>query len=229
MASIGSRVFVSGGTKKYLTLTNEEHVRFIGTDWNSVRIGLLVALNTNGVADLTGRFGVGLCNGQTNPSGTNPTTNFVGYKTNAPGTWTYTANTGNPYFLGQQFYGLRRAGNVDVTSTAGGTNMLITTVTGGAIQRRSLVYVDINRNSTQKSYSTSSAQFTNDFSYADFLAGLEYGQVNTTPVIRTLTMASASSQTVLVDETTGVFNSVDIIWTGLQAMEIYALGVYRKT
>src|SRR5664279_1558518 len=103
MANIGSGTFNLIGDK-YLTLANEEFVRTlaIGSDWTRLRLGLLLALSTDGTSDLQGADLVwGLCAGKTNPFGAASTTNFLGMKFGTsfgPELLTYNANAGNPYF-----------------------------------------------------------------------------------------------------------------------------------
>jgi hypothetical protein len=235
MPFISSRIFVAGGTKKLMTLQNEEHVRFIGTDWTTLRIGMLCAIQDNAGANVTGRLGIGVCAGQTNPLG-NPTntTNFFGSRnlSGAGATWTYTANSGDPYFANGSFYGLMRQGNVDTTAGVATTNInIVTTALGnGSLQRRSLVIVDISKGGTQAFY-TGTAQFNADYMVGDFLSCLEASNVFVTPTFRAITLTASTSQAPAgFNQTPGLLDCLDIHWTGTaQAFEIYALGVFRKT
>jgi hypothetical protein len=230
MAFISSRVFVAGGTKKLLSLTNEEFVRYIGTDWTTIRIGLLCAIVDNAGGTVVGRLAVGVCSGQTNPCGVNPTTNFAGARVLNGSNWTYNANAGDPYFSNGSFYGLRRVANVDTTAGIANTTVnIVTTAPGnGGLQRRSLLLVDISKAGSEIPYFTQSTQVANDFTYVDFLAALDWQPV--TPIIRNLTMGVATSQAVSLDPTPGAYDNVDIHWTGTaQALEIYALGIYRRS
>lgn len=236
MPFISSRLFVAGGTKKCITLLNEEHVRYIGSDWTGIRIGMLCALTENGVSNITGRLAMGVCSGQTNPVGNaTSTTGFVGYRSLSPSTWTYTANSGDPYYASGIFYGLRRVNNTDTTYGIGSTNLsIVSTAPGnGSLQRRSLIYVDLNKaNGGGIVAYTANAQFGADYSVGDFLMGLEYSSVGQTPVIRGTSLQGSSSQTIdLSPPSAGnVFDCLDIHWSGTsQALEIYALGVYRKS
>lgn len=231
MAFIQSRTFVLGGAKKLLSLTNEEIVRNIGTDWTSVRIGILCAIVDNAGGNVTGRLNIGVCSGQTNPCGVASTTNFAGARTLSGGqTWTYVANSGNPYFTNGSFYGLRRVGNSDTTAGVANTSLnIVTTAPGtGGLQRRSLVMVDISKAGSELPYCTQTTQFGQDYSYVDFLAALDWQ--NSTPTTGGQAMGPLTSQAISLDETPGAYNNVDIGWTGTaQALEIYALGIYRRS
>jgi hypothetical protein len=233
MPFISSRIFVAGGTKKLMTLQNEEHVRYIGSDWLGLRIGILCALTDNAGGNVSGRLGIGVCSGQMNPLG-NPTntTNFTGFRNLSPATWTYTANSGDPYFTTGSFYALNRVGNSDTTAGIGGTNVnMVTTAPGnGGLQRRSMIIVDLNRtNGAANSFYTSTAQFNADYSVGDFLMAMEYSTINQTPVFRGITMSAGSQQTIGMSFVPGALDSVDVHWSGAsQALEIYGMAVYRK-
>lgn len=230
MAFINQRSFVSGGTKKLLSLLNEEHVRYIGTDWTSIRIGLLCAIVDNAGANVAGRLAVGVCSGQTNPCGVNPTTNFAGARVLSGNNWVYTANSGDPYFAQGAFYGLRRVANVDTTAGIANTTInIVTTAPGnGGLQRRSLLLVDISKTNSEQPFCTQTTQFANDFSYIDLLAAMDWGSTGAT--VRNLALGGATAQTISLDQTPGVYDNVDIHWTGTaQAFEIYALAIYRRS
>lgn len=229
MATIGERIFVLGGSKKYVSLANEEIVRYIGTDWTSIRIGLLVALNTDGTNNISGRLGIGVCAGDTNPL-MNPTSTdlFVGHRTlSGSSTWTYNANSGNPYFSQSAFYGLRREGTTDTTAGVGNTTHYITTVDGGSIQRRSLIFLDLDKSGTTQPFSNATTQFGIDLDYAALVEGLEYPSTSLR-VQDNLLQAQASQS--LGFGTPESLDHIDIAWSGVdQALEIYALGVWRKS
>jgi hypothetical protein len=233
MPFISSRIFVAGGTKKLITLQNEEHVRYIGSDWLGLRIGILCALTDNAGGNVVGRLGIGACSGQTNPLG-NPTntTNFIGFRNLSPTTWTYTANSGDPYFTSGTFYGLNRAGNTDTTAGVGSTNVnIVTTAPGnGGLQRRSLIIVDLNRTTGNiNSFYTSTAQFNADYTVGDLLMAVENNAINNTPVFRGTTMSAGTQQNIGMSPVPGAFDSVDVHWSGTaQALEIYGMAVYRK-
>jgi hypothetical protein len=226
MPQIGERIFVQGGNQKYCGLTNEELIRYIGTDWTSLRIGLLCAMNLNGTSTVAGRLAIGVCSGSTNPMGAASTTLFCGMLTQ--GDLTYNANSGNPYFSQGSAYGLRRVNNTNTTAGVGTTNMYLTS-TDGSLQRRSLVFIDLNKGGSSNVvvFSNPTTQFNIDFSFAHFLEGLEYPS---NPAVQGISLQSTSAQTVSFSETPGSLDHVDVRWSGLsQALEIYAWGVWRKS
>jgi hypothetical protein len=229
MPQIGERIFVLGGNKKYCALTNEEIVRYIGTDWTSIRIGLLAAINTDGTNNITGRLAVGVCSGSTNPVMAATTTLFCGMRNlSSAGAYVYNANAGFPYFSNGITYGLRRVGNTDTTAGVGNTNMFVTTNTG-SLQRRSLIYVDLNKigANSEQTWTNNTTQFGIDFNYSHFLEGLEYPG---NPVVQNTSLFGNTIQTLSsFSEAPGPLDHVDIAWSGLsQAFEIYAFGVWRK-
>lgn len=228
MPQIGERIFVLGGSDKYCALTNEELIRPIGTDWSALRIGLMVALNTDGTNNITGRLAIGVCSGNTNPVGNSNTTLFCGTRTLSPGTWTYNANSGNPYFSSGAQYGLRRVGASDTTAGISNTNMFIATNTG-SVQRRSLIFVDVAKAGSEQPFCTNTTQIASDYSFASFLEGLEYPSSGNL-TIQNIALAVQTSQTISFDQTPGLLDHVDVQWTGAsQALEIYAWGVWRKS
>lgn len=227
MPQIGSRVFVAGGTKQYCSLLNDELVRYIGSDWTSLRIGLLVAMQENGVSSVSGRLGIGVCSGNTNPLGAASTTLFCGTRSLSPSTWAFNANAGNPYFSSGVQYGLRRVGNTDTTAGLSVTNLFIAS-NGGSLQRRSLVYVDVSKAGTELPQYTASAQMANDNTFTNFLEGLEYA--GSTLTIQNVALTSSTQQGITFDQTPGLLDHVDVQWTGAaQALEIYAWGVWRRS
>lgn len=227
MPQIGQRIFVLGGTKQYCSLLNNELIRYVGTDWTSLRIGMAVALETDGTNGIVGRLGIGVCSGNTNPLGSSNTTLFCGTRTLTPSTWSYNANSGNPYFSTGSQYGLRRVGNTDTTAGISVTNLFIATNTG-SLQRRSLVYVDVSKGGSELPQYTASAQIANDNSFENFLEGLEYASSGIT--IQNVALTASTAQGISFNEAPGPLDHVDIQWTGTaQALEIYAWGVWRRS
>lgn len=227
MPQIGQRIFVAGGADNYCSLANEELIRYIGSDWTSIRIGMMAALNTNGVANITGRLAVGVCSGNTRPVGNAATTLFVGNRTlvGSP-TWTYNANAGNPYFSQSAQSGLRRVAGVDTTLSVGVTNFFIAS-NNGSLQRRSLIYADLIKTAGETPFCTPVAQMALDNSFSNFLEGLEYA--GATPTVQNVAMTAATQQATSFDETPGLLDHVDVQWTGVtEALEIYAWGVWRR-
>lgn len=104
-ASILSRT-INTVLDKGLVLANDYCARkiAIGTDWATVRIGFLLAINPNGsTQSIRGlRFLIGLCSGTQNPVGSASPGHFVGMNLgsnyDAPSELAYLPNSGYPYF-----------------------------------------------------------------------------------------------------------------------------------
>lgn len=238
MANIGSRLF-NLLADKYLTLANEEWVRTlaIGNDWNKLRLGLLLAVTPNGTNPLGGTaLMLGLCSGKTNPYGAASTTNFVGagLHGSAPGvttgTLSYAAGAGNPYFSSGGSWPASRVGG-NVIAGAGDATAFILTANAGTTQRRSPVYVDIQKGSPNYTITrwvpvSSQGQFqTGDASAAEFLAGLEVP----TPTWLNINLTS-SGGTVAASETPGTLDTFDLFWNkSAFPLEVYALAAYRMS
>ena len=238
MATIGSRLF-NLVADKYGTLANEEFARTlaIGTDWNKIRLGLLLAVPLDGTNNLPGTaLMLGVCSGKTNPYGAASTTNFVGAALHGStggvttGTLTYSAGSGNPYFSSGGFWPAVRVG-VDLTSGTGVAAAFVLTSNAGSTQRRSPLYVDIQKGSpnytiTRWAPSTGQGQFqSGDCSSAEFLASLELP----TPTWLGINLTS-SAGTVAASETPGALDTVDVFWNkSAFPLEVYALAAYRMS
>lgn len=236
MATIGSRLF-NLVADKYLTLPNEELVRTlaIGSDWNKIRLGVLLAVTPDGTNNLGGTaLMLGLCSGKTNPYGAATTTNFVGAALHgsAPGgttgTLNYGAGSGNPYFSSGGSWAAGRVG-AGLISGAGAASSFILTSNVGSTQRRSPVYVDIQKGSPNYTITRwlpdlSQGLFqSGDCSPATFLTSLEVS----TPTWQNINLTS-SSGAVAASETPGVLDTFDLFWNKAAfPLEVYAIAAYR--
>jgi len=236
MATIGQRLFVSL-QKKYLTLANEEFVRTlgIGTNWTKLRLGILWAITPDGTNALpSSAIVLGLCSGKTNPYGAANTTNFVGAElhTNAPnsttGSLTYSVISGQPWYTSSGSWPATRVGATISSASGQGNTFLIATNTG-SIQRRSPLFVDIQKGSPNYTItrwlpqSSTTAYQTADMSPAEFLSSLELA----TPTWVNIAL-TGSVGTIATSEGPGVFDTFDFFWNkSLFPAEIYAVAVYR--
>ena len=238
MSNIGSRLF-NLLPDKYLTLANEEFVRTlaIGNDWNKIRLGLLLAVTPDGTNHLTGTaLMLGLCSGKTNPYGAASTTNFVGAALHGStpggttGTLSYAAGSGNPYFSSGGTWAAARVGT-GLTSGAAAATSFILTSNVGSTQRRSPVYVDIQKGSPNYTITRwlpdlSQGLFqSGDCSPATFLASLEVP----TPTWQNINLTS-SAGVVAASETPGALDTFDVFWNKTAfPLELYALAAYRMS
>jgi hypothetical protein len=236
MASIGARTF-NLIEDRYLALANEEFVRTlaIGNDWTKLRLGVLLAVTPNGTSALGGTtFMLGVCSGKTSPFGAASTTNFVGaaLHTGTPGATTGTLGYGtsgdNPYFVSDGTWPAARVGTTLNSGTGDGTTVVFTANTGST-QRRSPLFVDIQKGSpnytiTRWVPSAAQAQFlTGDCTPVEFLAALEA----TPPTWLNLNLTGLVA-TVAASEAPGALDTFDVLWNKtVSPLEIYALAAYR--
>lgn len=232
MANIGSRTFNLIGDK-YLTLANEEFVRTlaIGSDWTRLRLGLLLALSTDGTSDLQGADLVwGLCAGKTNPFGAASTTNFLGMKFGVnvgPDVLTYNANSGNPYFWSGRGQ-MKKVGVTRSTFNGNGLEFHRIATNTGALQRRSAHFVEIAKGSPNFSVTYWNLPLTGlakDFTPAHLLEGLEQPA---SIIVNGENLGAGTGGTVAFDEGAGALNTVDLYWNKAAfPLEVYALAAYR--
>lgn len=238
MSDIIQRTFASGADKG-ITLDNREYARkmLIGTSWNRVRVGALVAMTPNGTSNISSiKFTIGACSGIANPYSAASTTNFIGAifgTANAAtgGLWVYKDGSGNPFYRGEDGAGrsLKRVGST--TSPNAGlfsTSPVCIPTTNGAVQRRLAVMVDITKGSpnyTVQAYipldvatitvEKTVAEFVSEMSTIGDIAGYySAGQGNT--------------QTLAFDEGAGGLDTACIYYSiASYPLEVYDLRVYR--
>ena len=232
MANIGSRTFNLIGDK-YLTLANEEFVRTlaIGNDWTRLRLGLLLALPTDGTSDLQGADLVwGLCAGKSNPFGAASTKNFLGMKFGmgtGPDVMTYNSNGSNPYFWAGRGY-LKKLGATRSPFERNGLEFHRLATNTGALPRRSAHFMEIAKGSPNFRVTVWSLPVTGlakDFTPAHLLEGLEQpGSIITNGE----NLGSGADVTVDFDEGAGALDTVDLYWNKAGfPLEVYALAAYR--
>lgn len=232
---IGERVFVSDGIDKYITLPNAEYVRplSIGSNWNRLRIGVLMAMTPNATSNiLSCNFVMGVCSGATNPYGASSTTYFIGSGMTGSATMTYNAGTaGASYYTGSTTSWVSRIGTT--LTTGGALTFLAVTTSGVYTQRRCAQYVDITKYSpsaaniavtqwTETGAGTAHTQY--DVTYPAFLYALEQAG---TPVINGTNMNSNGTNGPFV-EASGPLDTVDVYWNkDAFPWEVYGIAVYR--
>lgn len=223
----------SGGNDVALQLGNEEWVRTlaIGSNWNHVRIGVLVQMV--GSASTTGtNWAIGLCSGTGNPFGSASTTNFVGVE--FVNNFTYTSNAPYPYwnFGSTNVLACKKLSSsitTAATNLADGIGMIV--VTDGGTARRGILLIDITKGSPNYTIGfmgTISTYAAQDFTPALLLTAM------TQPFANNWTLGSAQiyngngAQTLACDETAGGFDTVDFYCNNLNfPMNIYAIAVEK--
>ena len=235
MANIGTRTF-NLIADKYLTLANEEYARTlaIGSNWTKLRLGLLLAMSTDGTSDLQGMELIcGLCAGKTNPYGAAITTNFLGMKVGAfegGGALTYNANSGNPYFsAGRALMTKVGATKTVLNGEVSDFHRIVTNT--GALQRRSVHYVEFTKGSPYFNVRVWSVPLTGlvkDFTPAHLLEGLE--QPTSIIVNGETLIGGPTGMAALFDEGAGALDTVDLHWNKAAfPLEVYALAAYRMS
>ena len=237
MATITERVFATGSDRA-IVLGNEEIVRplGIGTTWNRIRIGAMLAFTPDGINNiLSCSLTMGVCSTASGFSKVN-TPNALGATLGnvtayADCTYTYTAGgSGNPYFLVGGLSHMKRVGatTTELAGAAAGGSSIPTTT--GSIQRMIPWYVDILKGSPNYSIhsyqNNTAAQAERTYSLNAFYDGMEQG--TTTMTIDGLTWLSSSATAFAFDETAGALTSVFVYWQkSTTPVEIYAWAVTR--
>jgi hypothetical protein len=227
---INQRVFFSG-TKLLLRQEACELTRplAIGNNWTVIRVAMLWALNnsTNGTGSLVSSWSLGLCNGN-NGVGQKYTDHFVGWGCASGAGATYTANSGNPYFV-YNGRALRKVGFTTAQATIGSTNVNIA-ATEGTLARKSMVVVDITKGASTFSvicYSTGTTAMAlqPDLSVATFLEAL---QTPNAASVQGISLAQTTQQSLSGTETAGNLDTFNFHTENLTSpIEVYAMAVYR--
>lgn len=231
MAAIGSRTFALEPTAdKYLALSSEEWVRTltIGSTWDQLRVGLMVAMTPNGTTDtLSATLQIGVCSGSTNTLRTPLTTNgYFSLITSEATTLTYNAGAGNPYHVVTSSQAGRRVAATTTLITNDTADHYIATNTG-AIQRRTPIYVDFQKTAALiKFYRWQTASFVQqDYSRAQFLDGM---QISGTPTVGGNLMVVSSQITQIFSEAAGGLDTISVYWNKAGfPLEVYAISAYR--
>jgi len=237
MATIVERVYSYAPEKVFQLAGPADFVRKlnIGNKWSRIRIGMLVAVAPNGVANITdATLLLGMCSGIASPVGSYGTANFIGALLVGPNTpassrlLTYTAGAGNPYYSAPSCYTFRKFGQAEV-SAVGTTGPYFALARTGLWYRRTPVYVDITRPisgsgaCTISVYAPTTATVAIDYRPDQFFAGLD--QLGT-PVINAQTMTvHMTAVAANVGEEFGALDCLNLYWSrALYPLEISAIG-----
>lgn len=165
---------ISSIEDRRLRLENAQCARLlgIGTNWNSMRIGVRMAFNGLDASVTSPLLAIGVCNGVTNIFGSSTCTNFFGLVTRAVSGMTYDA--GPPKFY--KSMQIQTASKVGTTLTTAGS--VTTAVTGDASSVRSIWIMDITKGSPNYSVSVTVPNGSNstpqtDYSYTTFIQAME--------------------------------------------------------
>lgn len=229
MAQILERIFVAGGTTKLLSINNSEYVRQlnIGNDWNAIRLGLLVAIPTNGTIqnNRAVQWGFGIGSDMIGLSSSS-TPHWIGsYSTGS--VLTYNANSGLPYYtFGPQF--ARKVVTTVTTANIGTIQFNIATA-DGSLQRKTPIMLDIARSYTvqNQTLAANAAAMNLDYNMKDLLEAMEVPP-GTTASAQGNNFSGSTQNTLVGDDSAGELNTLCIYWgSNLFPLEVYGMAVYR--
>lgn len=227
MPQILERIFAAGGNTKLLSINNGEYVRQlnIGNDWNYIRLGLLVAIPTNGATgSRTMQWSWGLGSNMVGQSSYS-TPHWIGsYSTSS--VLAYTANSGLPYYTFQPQFA-RKVGT-SVTTANVGTIQFNFATTSGTLQRKTPIFLDIARSFTIQNLTLSGGNPMNpDYSMTDMLEAMETPP-GTTASAQGNNFSGSTQNTLVGDDSPGELNTFCIYWgSNLFPLEVYGMAVYR--
>jgi len=239
MAVIAQQNFVlAPSPDKYLSLANEEFVRRLdlsnfGNNWSKIRIALNCSFANTGGGNLPFLLFVGLCSGTQYPFQSQQCVHAAGYAwgdylNGASQSAVYNAGAGNPYYSGGLSYnGLRKVGQSITAATIGSATFAFPS-TGGSVERRGWVAVDISKSTTQVlpgGRTEAAGVATSDVWYEHFIYGAN--QQSSTPyVLESAVASNTQTFTPGAGWDTNRLDSVDIFWQSpAYEMRIYALWV----
>ncbi len=205
-----------------LQLGNEEFLRQMSfsSDWKKLRLGVRVAFNGNATIT-TVQFQIGFSQGTANGYKSNSTTDYIGYRPQSVGGWSY--NAGPPaYYSGiMNFFVVTRKGSTDTSQASNSANGF---VSAAPATNRSAFYVEVakgNQPTIAGFYPNSSANAQIDCSLNNFFRLLEAETIGTEYVsnTNTFTMAYNGAQ---------AWDSVSIYWNNASpTVEISDVAVCR--
>lgn len=202
----------------------------VGEHWTKLRVGLLLTFPFYGAMNMPqAQFTVGMCN--TGKSYMSANSAFVGWcwgRANSGTDYTYTENSGNPFYTGGGFDGIVRVGTTNSTATVGSPTIRAPISTQANPHRGVWIYEVTKGTSTfgTGGYAGGLAHMSMDFGMNDLYNALE--QASITPVLRDTSMVSLGAQQLAyAEQTYGYLNCVNVWWNRMAyPIEIYGLAVY---
>jgi len=248
MPIIASRNFATG-TQQYLSLSSSDYLRTltIGQSWLRLRIGILYALGTvaeNAWSIRSPSLCLGVSSGPSSSPSVQSPSHCAGFSVptapvNAAPTTVLTYNAGsagNSYFstAGYAFFKYT-AGSLATGAVGSFTTVAPTTTTlGGALARRGMLIVDINKsaaligNLTFGAYSTAAGHMGLDITSSDLYWALDWASA--TPTIQGVAMNGlALGNTLAFNETVnGLLDTIFLFWGSyVSPLQLYEIAVYK--
>jgi len=244
MPVIYSRNFATG-TQQYLALGPSDYTRTlsIGTNWSRIRIGILAAMSTvseNAWSIRQCSWALGVCNGASSTGSVQAPTHAFGWASSlpssvSPGNWTYNAGTaGNSYFSGGWNFYRYAAGTATTAATGSITPTLPSNTTlGGAIARRGILILDINKsamisgNITQGIMCGAVGHMSLDLTTNDLYAALE-SPTGATIQGTAMLMLALGNSLAFNEVTNGILDTVFVYWSHATVpFQLYEIGIFR--
>ena len=248
MPVIYSRNFATGN-QQYLSLSTENYLRIpsIGTSWNRLRIGILYSVGTVSESTLniaSPSLSLGICNGIANSPAVQFPTNAMGVAfpaspstTSAAAAYTYNAGSaGNSYYSTATYTFFKNLAGTLTTGAVGAftLNLSSNTTTGGALARRGLYILDMNKsamisgNMTFGHMGNAVAHCALDIATADLYSALEW--YTSAPTIQgtALSFLAVGNSIAFNESTTGAMDTIFLNWNLFTIpLQLYEIAVYR--
>ena len=248
MPVIFSRNFASG-TQQYLTLGPSDYTRTlsIGSSWQRLRIGILTALSTvseNAWPLRQCSLSLGIGAGSASSVSVQAPAHAFGFglpaapSLIASANFTYNAGTaGNSYFStsGTSYHFFKWAAGVQTTANVGSlaTALPSNTTLGGALARRGILILDINKsalvtgNITQGVMVSAAGHMTVDLTSDNLYSALASPAGITIQGTAMTTLALGNSLT-FNESINGILDTVFVYWSNTAVpLQLYEIGVYR--
>lgn len=202
---------ISAVVDKRIVLSNSQFARpFSISSWATLRIGIRWITNNTAATITTPRFYIGLSSGSTNLIMDATTDNWCGIATQ--GSWSYYAG-GFPAapveYFGYNMRATKRVGST-LTDNSSSSTPDASVPADATTADRTILFVDITKGSPNYTFLVRKYRNVDapsvDISAADFLTKM--GEPTPTATSHGL----GTAKTLAVDETTGVFNHVNIGW-----------------
>jgi hypothetical protein len=224
--------FISGANRPFLTLGSEEYARplSIGTNWNQLRIILLCAIRADGTNNIAnGGIVLGLCSGLS-PYGASNTGHFAGVCFGTIGTplvtYTYNANSGNPYYSAGYPQFLVRVNGVN---TIGVQSSSVNPAYASTNVRfiRSCLYISITKGSPNFTFNfqvSNSGLMATDISYTGLIEIAEALTLNGSGT----GLGSSAVAAAVNEAANGYLDTLNIYWPRSGTpLELYGIAVAR--
>lgn len=240
-SAIVARTALDGREYKALAILNGQMGRKFGWGANWNRIQIFCAITLGNSVTFQGDGYIGICSGTTNMVASGTTDNFLGlrWENTTPNNFNYNAGTKSAYYnlvTTPRFSTRRGVTTTDHTSGAGGTTRTIAATQGYL----TYYFLEISRPlfataATSVSYSqgfmfdvTNNVEFSKSKSTLFNLAlGEVAGTVGNQTSLAAAIGATPTTHVYNFDESTGVFDAINISWPFAHTFEIAAL-IVRK-